>query len=144
MPDRPARCLNAYRIGTALVMLWVGLIANRHSRRLFSDRSRLMMAIGAGSALDTDFWPLLVIAVVGAINRTSGDASIFMPLKQTVLTPTIEPWTPARLRTSESLASSRGPPEAVRLLCPSRTRPSAAARYAAKTAAPADGHHSEL
>jgi predicted MFS family arabinose efflux permease len=39
----------------------------------------------------TDFWPLLVISFVGTMNPTSGDASIFGPLEQTVLTQTVEP-----------------------------------------------------
>src|SRR5215469_16210454 len=72
-------------IGTALMTLWVGWIANRHSRRL------LMIATGVGFAATTEFWPLLLIAVVGTMNPTSGDASIFVPLEQTVLTETIEP-----------------------------------------------------
>jgi predicted MFS family arabinose efflux permease len=42
------------------------------------------------------FWPLLVIAFVGTMNPTSGDASIFVPLEQTVLTQTIA----ARQRTA--------------------------------------------
>jgi hypothetical protein len=50
-----------------------------------------MAATGAGFAVITDFWPLLVIAFVGTMNPTSGDASIFVPLEQTVLTQTIEP-----------------------------------------------------
>lgn len=49
-----------------------------------------MVATGVGFAAITDFWPLLVIAVVGTMNPTSGDASIFVPLEQTVLTQTIE------------------------------------------------------
>lgn len=45
-----------------------------------------MMATGAGFAVITHFWPLLVIAVVGTINPTSGDANIFVPLELTGLT----------------------------------------------------------
>ncbi len=79
-------------IGTALLTLWVGWIANRHSRRLLLLAAALLMAAtGAGFAVITDFWPLLVIAFVGTMNPTSGDASIFVPLEQTVLTQTIEP-----------------------------------------------------
>jgi len=79
-------------IGTALMTLWVGWIANRHSRRLLLlAASVLMAATGAGFAVITGFWPLLVIAFVGTMNPTSGDASIFVPLEQTVLTQTIEP-----------------------------------------------------
>src|SRR5271170_7901880 len=79
-------------IGTALMTLWVGWIANRHSRRLLLLAAGLLMAAtGAGFAAITNFWPLLIVAVVGTMNPTSGDASIFVPLEQTVLTQTIEP-----------------------------------------------------
>src|SRR5438445_2406905 len=79
-------------IGTALLTLWVGLIANRYSRRLLLLAAALLMAAtGAGFAVMTDFWPLLVIAFVGTMNPTSGDASIFGPLEQTVLTQTVKP-----------------------------------------------------
>src|SRR6266404_3323562 len=79
-------------IGTALLTLLVGLIANRYSRRrLLLAAALLMAATGAGFAVIKDFWPLLVIAFVGTMNPTSGDASIFGPLEQTVLTQTVEP-----------------------------------------------------
>src|SRR5216683_1899746 len=79
-------------IGTALLTLWVGLIANRYSRRrLLLAAALLMAATGAGFAVIEDFWPFLVIAFVGTMNPTSGDASIFGPLEQTVLTQTVEP-----------------------------------------------------
>jgi MFS family permease len=79
-------------IGTALLTLWVGMIANRHSRRrLLLAASLLMAATGAGFVGTTAFWPLLLVAFVGTINPTSGDASVFLPLEQTVLTETVEP-----------------------------------------------------
>src|SRR5712691_6265751 len=79
-------------IGTALLTLWVGMIANRYSRRrLLLAAALLMAATGAGFAVIKDFWPLLVIAFVGTMNPTSGDASIFGPLEQTVLTQTVGP-----------------------------------------------------
>src|SRR6201993_1722144 len=79
-------------IGTALMTLWIGWIANRYSRRLLLlTAAVLMVATGVGFAAVTEFWPLLVIAVVGTMNPTSGDASIFVPLEQTVPTQTIEP-----------------------------------------------------
>jgi MFS family permease len=79
-------------IGTALLTLWVGLIANRHSRRrLLLAASLLMAATGVGFSLTTAFWPLLVIAFVGTMNPTSGDASVFQPLEQTVLAQAIAP-----------------------------------------------------
>jgi hypothetical protein len=79
-------------IGTAILTLAGGWIANRYSRRLLLViAAMLMAATGAGFAMIIDFWPLLVIAFVGTMNPTSGDASIFVPLEQTVLTQTIEP-----------------------------------------------------
>jgi MFS family permease len=79
-------------VGTAVLTLWVGIVANRHSlRRLLLVASLLMAATGAGFAVTTAFWPLLVIAFVGTMNPTSGDASVFLPLEQTALTQTVEP-----------------------------------------------------
>jgi MFS family permease len=78
-------------VGTALLTVWVGLIAHRHSRRgLLLAASVLMAATGAAFASVTAFWPLLVIAFVGTMNPTSGDASVFQPLEQTALTETID------------------------------------------------------
>src|SRR4051812_46783593 len=58
-------------VGTALLTLWVGLIAHRHSRRmLLVAASVLMAATGAAFATVTAFWPLLIIAFVGTINPT--------------------------------------------------------------------------
>src|SRR5262249_51755362 len=61
-------------VGTALMTLWVGWIANRYSRRLLLlTAAVLMVATGVGFATTAEFWPLLVIAVVGTMNPTSGD-----------------------------------------------------------------------
>jgi MFS family permease len=79
-------------IGTAVLTLWVGIVANRYSlRRLLLAAAVLMAATGVGFALTTAFWPLLLIAFVGTINPTSGDASVFQPLEQAALTQTVEP-----------------------------------------------------
>jgi MFS family permease len=79
-------------IGTALVTLWAGMVANRYSvRRLLLAAALLMAATGAGFAMTTAFWPLLLIAFVGTMNPTSGDASIFLPLEQAALAQTAEP-----------------------------------------------------
>ena len=79
-------------IGTALLTLWVGIVANRYSvRRLLLGSALLMAATGLGFACTTAFWPLLLIAFVGTMNPTSGDASIFLPLEQAALAQTAEP-----------------------------------------------------
>jgi MFS family permease len=79
-------------VGTALLTLWVGMVANRYSvRRLLLGCAVLMAATGVGFAVTTGFWPLLLIAFVGTMNPTSGDASIFLPLEQAALAQTAEP-----------------------------------------------------
>src|ERR1051326_4137650 len=79
-------------IGTALLTLWVGIVANRYSvRRLLLACAVLMAATGAGFAITNAFWPLLLTAFVGTMNPTSGDASIFLPLEQAALAQTAEP-----------------------------------------------------
>jgi MFS family permease len=78
-------------VGSALLTLWVGMIANRHSRRrLLLAVSLLMAATGVGFAVITGFWPLMIVAFIGTMNPTSGDASVFLPLEQTALTQTID------------------------------------------------------
>jgi MFS family permease len=77
-------------VGSALLTLYVGMIANRYSRRrLLIAVAILMAATGAGFAAVTDFWPLMIVAFVGTMNPTSGDASVFLPLEQTVLAQTV-------------------------------------------------------
>jgi len=84
-------------IGTALLTLWVGWVAHRYSlRRLLLLAALLMAATGLGFAILREFWPLLVIAFVGTMNPTAGDASIFLPLEQAALAETVE----ARRRTA--------------------------------------------
>jgi MFS family permease len=79
-------------IGTALVTLWAGMVANRYSVRLLLLAAALLMAAtGAAFAVTTAFWPLLLIAFVGTMNPTSGDASIFLPLEQAALAQTADP-----------------------------------------------------
>lgn len=84
--------VTATLIGSALLTLWVGIAANRHSRRHLLLAAAILMAVtGVAFAATTAFWPLLVIAFVGTINPTAGDASVFLPLEQTVLTQAVEP-----------------------------------------------------
>src|SRR5207302_11513725 len=100
-------------IGTAFVTLWAGMVANRYSvRRLLLAAGLLMAATGAAFAVTTAFWPLLLIAFVGTMNPTAGDASIFLPLEQAALAQTAEPRRPtavfARYSVIGSLAGALG------------------------------------
>ena len=79
-------------IGSALLTLWAGLVAHRHSRRrMLLAACLLMAATGVGFVLATDYWPILIVAFVGTLNPTAGDVSLFLPLEQTALSQTIEP-----------------------------------------------------
>jgi len=73
-------------LGSGILTLLVGLHAYRFRyRTLLLMATALMMATGLGFAAVSDFWPLLVIAVVGTLNPSSGDVSVFLPLEQAVL-----------------------------------------------------------
>ena len=73
-------------LGSALATLAIGRWGNRFSiRRLLLGAALLMAATGLGFAGFASFWPLLVVAFIGTLNPSSGDASIFMPLDHTVL-----------------------------------------------------------
>jgi len=73
-------------VGSGLLTLVVGLHAWRyHYRSLLLAASVLMAGTGFGFALLTDFWPLMLVALVGTLNPSSGDVSVFMPLEHAVL-----------------------------------------------------------
>jgi MFS family permease len=72
--------------GSGLLTLLVGLHAYRlRYRTLLLMATGLMTATGFGFAMVSDFWPLLLIAIVGTLNPSSGDVSVFLPLEQAVL-----------------------------------------------------------
>jgi len=73
-------------LGSAFTTLAVGRWGHRFSiRRLMLGAALLMAATGLGFAGFAAFWPLLVVAAVGTLNPSSGDASVFMPLDHTML-----------------------------------------------------------
>ena len=73
-------------LGSGILTLLVGLHAWRFRyRTLLLLAAGLMAATGLGFATVTQFWPLLLIAVVGTINPSSGDASVFHPLEHALL-----------------------------------------------------------
>jgi MFS family permease len=70
-------------VGSGVTILLVGLHAHRFGLRpLLIGAALLMTATGLGLASVSGFWPLLVVAVVGTLNPSSGDASVFLPLEQ--------------------------------------------------------------
>src|SRR3990172_13324578 len=82
--------VTATLLGSGLMTLGVGLIAHRFRQRTLLEFAALLMAAtGIAFVLTTDFWPLLLIAVIGTINPSSGDVSIFAPLEHSLLTRTV-------------------------------------------------------
>ena len=89
--------VTATLLGSGVLTLATGFIAHRHStRHLLLGASLLMIATGLGASLLTDFWPLLVVALVGTLNPAASDVTLFSPLEQTLLTRA----TPAQSRTA--------------------------------------------
>ncbi|HCE09243.1 MAG TPA: MFS transporter [Oxalobacteraceae bacterium] len=73
-------------LGSGVLTLLVGLNAYRlHYRSLLLLAAALMAGTGLGFATITAFWPLLLIAVVGTLNPSSGDVSVFLPLEHALL-----------------------------------------------------------
>jgi MFS family permease len=73
-------------LGSGLLTLLTGLFAFRfRMHALLTAACLLMLGTGLGFAAITDFWPLLLIAVVGTLNPSSGDVSVFSPLEQSLL-----------------------------------------------------------
>ncbi len=73
-------------LGSGVMALLVGLHAYRyHYRTLLLAATLLMTGTGTGFALVTEFWPLVIIAIVGTLNPSSGDVSVFLPLEHAVL-----------------------------------------------------------
>ena len=73
-------------LGSGLLTLLTGLFAYRfRMHALLTAACLLMLGTGLGFAAITDFWPLLIIAVVGTLNPSSGDVSVFSPLEQSLL-----------------------------------------------------------
>jgi MFS family permease len=78
-------------LGSGVLTLAVGLIAWRFDcRALLLAAAALMAATGFAFASLADFWPLLVVAVVGTLNPSSGDVSVFLPLEHAVLARVID------------------------------------------------------
>lgn len=78
-------------LGSGVLTLLAGLYAWRFEyRTLLLMAAALMALTGIGFAVAADFWPLLVIAVVGTLNPSSGDVSVFLPLEHALMSGAVE------------------------------------------------------
>ena len=72
--------------GSASMTLAIGLLGARiDQRRLLIAASGLMIATGLAFALSSTYAVVLLVALVGTINPSSGSVSIFVPLEHALL-----------------------------------------------------------
>ena len=77
-------------LGSAAVTLGVGFLGYRLSRRrVLLTAAAMMFMTGVGFAGLTDFWPIMIVAVAGTLNPSSGDVSLFLPTEQAALAQTV-------------------------------------------------------
>jgi MFS family permease len=73
-------------LGSACLTLCVGFITSRFGHRApLLAAAGLMTATGCAFAGVQGFWPLLLVAVIGTLNPSSGDVSVFLPLEHSLL-----------------------------------------------------------
>ncbi|ABE44406.1 major facilitator superfamily MFS_1 [Polaromonas sp. JS666] len=73
-------------LGSGVLTLLIGLHASRFDHRpLLLAASALMALTGLGFASLDSFWPLMLVALVGTLNPSGGDVSIFMPVEHAML-----------------------------------------------------------
>src|SRR6516165_4121114 len=97
----------AMLLGPAVMTLVIGLIAHRlKTLRVLTTGKTLMVLSGIGYALETEFWPLLVIALIGTLSPTASDVSVFAPLEQTLLSNAVRPERRTSIFASYSLIGS--------------------------------------
>jgi MFS family permease len=76
-------------LGSAGLTIALGLVGYRYTRRhVLLGAAALMFATGIGFAGLTTFWPLLAVAVLGTLNPSAGDVSVFLPTEQAALAQT--------------------------------------------------------
>jgi MFS family permease len=78
-------------LGSAALTLLVGLRGHGWRRRTVLAAATVLMALtGLGLAAASGFWPVLIIAVIGTVNPSAGDVSVFLPVEQAVLSDSVE------------------------------------------------------
>jgi MFS family permease len=99
-------------LGSAALTMAVGLACHRlDARRVLVGSSLLMLGTGVGFGVLGEFWSLLALAVVGTLNPSGSDVSVFLPTEQTLLArvPAVErPAVFARYNVAGTVASAFG------------------------------------
>jgi MFS family permease len=82
--------ITATLLGAGMLTLAAGTLAHRlRQRNLLITASLLTVLASLMLAFAADFWPLLLIALMGTLNPSSGDVSVFSPLEQSLLVQTV-------------------------------------------------------
>ncbi|MGE3855486.1 MAG: MFS transporter [Dehalococcoidia bacterium] len=90
-PVEISAIVTATLLGSAALSLALGVLGYHFTRRqLLFVSAGLMVMTGVGFAFVTNFWVLLVVAVVGTLNPSSNDVSIFLPTEQSLLSDAID------------------------------------------------------
>ncbi|MCU1358222.1 MAG: major facilitator superfamily 1 [Acidimicrobiales bacterium] len=90
-PLRVGAIITGTLLGSAALTLVFGLGAHRTTLgRLLVWACVLMAATGVGFAATTAFWPLLIVAIVGTLNPSAGDVSVFLPTEQAFMADRVE------------------------------------------------------
>ena len=91
-PLQVGAIVTATLLGSAVLVMALGLAAHRLDlRRVLLGACALMFATGVLFAGLRSFWPLLVVAVVGTLNPSAGDVSVFLPAEQAALAHAVPP-----------------------------------------------------
>ncbi len=73
-------------LGSAIATLGVAWLGRAWVRRhVLLGASLVMIGTGLGFALGRSFWILAVVALLGTLNPSSGDVSVFQPIEHTLL-----------------------------------------------------------
>jgi MFS family permease len=77
-------------VGSAVATIAVAFMGVRWSRRhVLLGASLVMAGTGLGFAIVDTFWLLAVVALIGTLNPSSGDVSVFLPTEQSLLPQTV-------------------------------------------------------
>jgi len=77
-------------VGSAIATVATAFLGDRWSRRhVLLGASVVMVGTGLGFAVADTFWLLAVVAVIGTLNPSAGDVSVFLPTEQSLLPQTV-------------------------------------------------------
>jgi MFS family permease len=90
-PDRIGLLVTGTLLGSAALTITAGIFGYRWTQRtILYAACAIMFCTGLGFAGLTDFWPLLVVAVIGTLNPAGGDVTVFLPTEQSLLSDTVD------------------------------------------------------